>query len=522
MERSLWTALDTLTAIRICVLLGMLAFGVSGVHAQSVSPASIPKTWNEVDLADWATPVAGLNVRPTHISPAEYYSQRIDNLRTYPVYAPGREPNGYWEMLQRVGPKPLIEPETLHGDADWTLAGQRVFEELDFISLRTLDPKYIAETRSPDQSPARVLPDGTLFGTRWVPTEQGVALSFLNCGFCHTRVLSDNTVIRGAPFRTIAPRPPETFRRWPVISRVQADKGVLVGGPPFYFLNEPIGTRLYRAYGVPWIKGDPNERLKNATEQEYQMLDLASRASGGLARWNGSLLYPSKVPDLIGIKDRRYIDHTATHQHRGIGDMMRYAALVTSAESVDFGPYHMLGQDTKRVSARVPDESLYALALYIYSLKPPPNPNPFNEKAQAGQKLFAQEGCIGCHVPPLYTSNKLTLAEGFTAPADKPASLDVLPISVGTDPGLALKTRKGTGYYKVPSLKGVWYRGHYLHDGSAASLEEMFDPDRLKDTHLPGGWRPLGTTNRAIQGHRFGLSLKSEQREQLIAFLRTL
>jgi hypothetical protein len=425
-------------------------------------------------------------------------------------------------MLQSVGPKPLIEPETLNSAAEWVAAGQRVFEELDFIPLRTMDPKYITETRSPGQAPTRVLPDGTLFGTRWIPTKQGVALGFLNCAFCHTRVLPDGSFIRGAPFRTIAPRPPQTFRPLPVISRVQADNGVLVGVPPFFLLNEPIGMRLYRAYGVPWLKDDPNERLKSATESDYEMLDLASRASGGLTRWNGSLLYPTKVPDLIGIKDRKYIDHTATHQHRGIGDLMRYAAQVTSAESADFGPYHMLGKDTKRVDTRVPDEALYALALYIYSLKPPPNPNAFTEKAHDGQKLFAREGCIGCHVPPLFTSNKLTLAEGFTPPKDRPASLDVLPISVGTDPGLALKTRKGTGYYKVPSLKGVWYRGHYLHDGSVASLEEMFDPDRLKDAHLPGGWRPLGSTNRAIQGHRFGLNLNPEEREQLIAFLRTL
>jgi hypothetical protein len=47
---------------------------------------------------------------------------------------------------------------------------------------------------------------------------------------------------------------------------------------------------------------------------------------------------------------------------------------------------------------------------------------------------------------------------------------------------------------RLPSLKGVWYRGHCLHDGSAAGLEEMFDPDRLKETHVPGGWSPPGTT----------------------------
>jgi CxxC motif-containing protein (DUF1111 family) len=58
------------------------------------------------------------------------------------------------------------------------------------------------------------------------------------------------------------------------------------------------------------------------------------------------------------------------------------------------------------------DETLYALALYIQSLKPPPNPNPVNEDAKAGEKIFRREGCPGCHTPPLYTNNKLTLALG--------------------------------------------------------------------------------------------------------------
>ena len=111
---------------------------------------------------------------------------------------------------------------------------------------------------------------------------------------------------------------------------------------------------------------------------------------------------------------------------------------------------------------------------------------------------------------------------GVRASAGAPGSLDVLRVSVGTDPGLALKTRKGTGYYKVPSLKGVWYRGHYLHDGAVASLEELFDPGRLKDTHTPGGWRPPGAQTRAIPGHQFGLRLSSLERAQLIAYLRTL
>ena len=100
--------------------------------------------------------------------------------------------------------------------------------------------------------------------------------------------------------------------------------------------------------------------------------------------------------------------------------------------------------------------------------------------------------------------------------------LDILDACVGTDPNLALKTRKGTGYYKPPSLKGVWYRGLYLHDGSVASLEEMFDPGRLSDDHVPGGFKGYRIEHRAIPGHEFGLRLSAEDRARLIAFLRTL
>ena len=37
---------------------------------------------------------------------------------------------------------------------------------------------------------------------------------------------------------------------------------------------------------------------------------------------------------------------------------------------------------------------------------------------------------------------------------DQPV-VDVLLFVVGTDPTLTMSTRRGTGYYKIPSLKGV-------------------------------------------------------------------
>lgn len=119
-------------------------------------------------------------------------------------------------------------------------------------------------------------------------------------------------------------------------------------------------------------------------------------------------------------------------------------------------------------------------------------------------------------------NGKLTLAKGYDPPADHPNREDIVRVSVETDPGLALKTRKGTGFYKVPSLRGVWYRPLLLHDGSVASLEEMFDPGRLGFDHVPGGWKGPGVTKRPVPGHLFGLELKPEEKDALLAFLRSL
>jgi hypothetical protein len=506
------------------ILLGW-SLGAGPADTKNPTP-DIPKVWDEAALADWVTPLAGLNVRPTHMSEKEYYSMPEYILRAYPVYMPGREPEGYWDMLRHIGPKPLIQTETLKTEAEWIAAGRLVFEQASTPQLTTLNPRVISEIRSREfleQQHVKPAANGAIPGFSWVPTRQGVGFSRGgSCVGCHSLLRSDGLRIHGASVRA------EVSRARPFPSGgIRADylesaNHVLRGAPPFFMGGGTLGTGLYQAWGVPWLKDDPNQRLTSLTADEYDALVTAERMGGAITRWNGSILFPAKIADLIGIKDRKYLDHTATHLQRGVGDLMRYAAQVSFAEVADFGPYHVLLPDTKRVRERWPDAALYALALYIYSLQPPPNPNAFDEKAKAGQKIFAREGCPTCHTPPLYTNNKLTLAEGFTPPNDKPATLDVLPISVGTDPGLALKTRKGTGYYKVPSLKGVWYRGHYLHDGSAASLEEMFDPARLEETHLPGGWLPPGTKTRAIKGHEFGLKLNAAERDQLIAFLRTL
>jgi hypothetical protein len=249
---------------------------------------------------------------------------------------------------------------------------------------------------------------------------------------------------------------------------------------------------------------------------------------GVLARQRSSILYPPAISDLIGVKDIHYLDRSGLVRHRGIGDLMRYAAMNQGADMLaSFGGFIPLGKEYRELpdpatQERYSDEQLYALALYVYSLKPPPNPNTFDPVAARGRKVFEREACTGCHTPPLYTNNKLTPAEGFKVPEDHLKKYDILPISVGTDANLTMKTRRGTGYYKVPSLKGVWYRGPFEHNGSVATLEDWFDSRRLHDDYVPTGFKGYGVKTRAVKGHPFGLDLSHEDKKALIAFLKTL
>lgn len=469
----------------LCTFL-LLAEAAAGENVKAI------RVWNDKDLAEWATPVAGLGVHPGHYSERDYYATPPGEwLRTYPVYFPEQEPEGYFESLQTKQPQPLIRPGA-RTKKEWIRAGQIVFREMDVLSLRSYDPDLIDIVRSAEalsKAGGRPQPDGTVPGLRWVPTSRGLALSVDNCSGCHTRVMPDGSRVDGAPFAGSG----------------NAVLGQLVSRAVKRVYGDDPAVWNWRSSAVPWIAGDIHESIRSMRAEELRSL-FRRVVPGTFARFNGSPYYPTKVPDLIGIAERKYIDHTATHRLRNPGDLMRYAALVGCCDSADFGPHRMFSDAQRRITFRFPDEVLFALAEFIYSLQPPPNPNRNDSRIAAGKAIFAREGCTGCHTPPFYTNNKVTLAEGFEPPKDHPLVADIMRVSVGTDPGLALKTRKGTGFYKVPSLKGVWYRRRFGHDGSASSLEEWFDPARLPKT----------------KGHEFGLKLSAEDKAALIAFLRSL
>src|SRR6476646_7819633 len=67
------------------LLIGVMIAGVAACSTPDVVQA--PRFWNDQGLSEWATPVAGLNVRPGHFSEREYYAApNAEWVRTYPVY----------------------------------------------------------------------------------------------------------------------------------------------------------------------------------------------------------------------------------------------------------------------------------------------------------------------------------------------------------------------------------------------------------------------------------------------------
>jgi hypothetical protein len=469
----------------------------------------IPKTWDDLEVAASAVPLADPAASPENVSADYYYRVPVRPIyRSYPVYAPGKEPQGYQEWLAQQSPETVADPSALATKEDWIRFGETVFNapvsyDVFMRAAHARDPRSYEKTGIP------VASDGTVPYARYVVREKGkVELGLFSCAMCHTRVMPDGTTIKGAqgnfPFdRAIATSASETVT------------------------PESIRAIERSLFGAPWVKPDPQASL-DRTPLDTIVAWHAAIPPGVIARHGSTPFSPLQVPDLIGIEGRKYLDHTGLLIHRSIGDMMRYVALNQGADLLaSYGGFVPAARDFRsrpeaKTRSRYSDEQLYALSLFLYALEPPPNPNAFDALAARGKKVFEREGCVACHTPPLYTNNKLTPVDGFDVPDDHRRKYDVMSVSVGTDPIAALTTRRGTGYYKVPSLKGVWYRGPFEHNGSVATLEDWFDPRRLRDDYAPTGFRGAGVATRPVRGHLYGLHLPAEERAALIAFLKTL
>jgi mono/diheme cytochrome c family protein len=194
---------------------------------------------------------------------------------------------------------------------------------------------------------------------------------------------------------------------------------------------------------------------------------------------------PVRIPDLRPIRWLTYLHADATVANRD------RTALAIRIETL------LLTSQSQTV--RPPRVVALALAAYLASLAGSlPEASHAALASPAGAALFA-ERCAQCHAPPSLTGPPVPLA------------------IVGTDPHIGESAQRGTGTYRVPSLRGVGTRGPLLHDGTVPSLDAMFDPSRPTDAFAA---KLHGTG--AVPGHAFGLDLDAADRGALLDYLRAL
>jgi hypothetical protein len=218
---------------------------------------------------------------------------------------------------------------------------------------------------------------------------------------------------------------------------------------------------------------DLSSELDSTTHQ-----DLARLGPGRADVQDDDIFNPFAFPDLGGIADMPLLHHNANWWHRGVATMaVRCETLFITSN----GGNH-----------RIPRVLVWALAEYFHSLSPPPpvfigNDRPLD--ADAGELVFQEAGCPDCHTPPLYSQSS-------------PVDVDW----VGTEAAATTSPVRGSGVYRVPSLRGVGHKAPYFHHGAVTDLESMFSEERLD----------------SIPGHSFGTQLSVEQKAALISFLMTI
>ncbi len=177
------------------------------ITAQVQQPAvqsSVPRVWDNQAIATLEVPVANPVGSPKHISSEFYYRIPVRPIyRTYPVYSPGREPAGYMERLKQQEPEIVWDAShkpRLDSESDWVAAGEAVFDApIYYTNHRVVALADVSNPEWYQTTGARVAKDGTLPYVRYVVRKKGtVDLGNFACGLCHTRVMPDGSVIKGA------------------------------------------------------------------------------------------------------------------------------------------------------------------------------------------------------------------------------------------------------------------------------------------------------------------------------------
>ena len=127
---------------------------------------------------------------------------------------------------------------------------------------------------------------------------------------------------------------------------------------------------------------------------------------------------------------------------------------------------------------------------------------PVNDAVRDGERIFQAVGCTACHVPALVTGPSVNPLFNRKV---VPLYSDLLLHEVGTGDGIPQAAAK-PDEIRTPALWGLRVRRPFLHDGSAATIEEAID-------------RHHGEGELARKG---AAALREEDRARLMAFLKSL
>jgi mono/diheme cytochrome c family protein len=219
------------------------------------------------------------------------------------------------------------------------------------------------------------------------------------------------------------------------------------------------------------LTGKNNARLDVGLMASDFRGDAANRVwgPGRLDVTNDDSDNPAAIPDLRPIRYQTHLQRAATVKNGLIALAIRTETLIITS----------LGE-----TVRPPRKLSFALALFLWRL-PNASLRPTDDHSEVGQRSFEQR-CASCHRPPNYSG--------------PPVALEL----IGTDPLVGASSERGTGGYRVPSLRNVGDRSPLFASGSVRDLDELLDPQR------------------AAAGHPFGFDLESGQRADLLRFLETL
>jgi len=438
-----------------------------------------------------------------------YRMPELKIYKSYPVYAPDREPAGYREKRRHVQPELAFDVSQLRTDADWVRAGELVFDAPVTITSVEIagyvsDPAWNREHHVP------VAKDGTVPFYRYVIREKGkFELGTLSCGNCHIRVLPDGSVVKGAQ---------GNFPRAQSNAYLMSHSLPALGETAFLAGMRAILRQItvLRGSGTIWITGQQNVRrrpdcrfrgdaCRNSTMSRLKPVltrgdsrpdwDRRSQVSGphrpcaaSRHRRPDALLcvhsreHIERFWRLRVAAERAWIRSGRAHERLSalcFGALPLLASAAAKPQSADRTHCARRGHFQTRRLWRVPHSAL------LYKQHPHSRPGVHSAR-RASERIFhhANQRRHRFHA-------RLANAQG----------------------NRILQSAVAAGSLVSRPLRAQRLCGH---------ARRLVRPGATSRRLCPNQFQGVGARTRAVKGHEFGLRLVSDEKAALIAFLKTL